>query len=101
MFNVMKNKTELDKSNLTAGLSRVVVMQRNVDEVTKRETIAQIHEGVVVQNCGAFVRVFNPEKGGGDAMQETARLYAVAGLNSWIEKRFDLIDRLPLCPMFR
>jgi len=97
----MKNKTELDKSAMTAGLTRVAVMQRFIDEHTKRETITQIHEGIVVQNCGAFVRVFNPEKGSGDSSQETARLYAVAGKDSWVERRFDLIDQLPLCPSFR
>lgn len=97
----MKNNTKLDGSEMVAGLTRVVVMQRLIDEHTKRETIVKVHEGVVVQNNGAFVRVFNPEKGSGDSSQETANLYAVAGKDSWVEKRFDLIDPLPISPKYR
>jgi hypothetical protein len=72
---------------ILTGRTEVRVMRKNINEQTRRESVDQIHEGIVVQNLGAFVRVFNPmspEKGG-DVSQVNAEIFPVTSKRCWIE----------------
>lgn len=73
------------------GITRVAVIRKDVDERTKRETITRIHEGVIVQNRGAFVRVFSdrPRDKGGDVSPESSELFPVSSACCWLEQLSD------------
>ena len=86
-----------------AGFSCVVVKKRLVDERTQKETIEQIHEGIVVQNLGTHVRVFNsaPKDKGGDVSPESSEVFAVESPNIWVEQVGELAEGFPIPPTLR
>ncbi len=73
--------------NILLGRTIVKVMQKN-----EKGDAAEIHRGVVVQDLGAFVRVFcNEDKSkGGDHDPICSELFAVESKRSWVEKTGEL-----------
>jgi len=52
--------------NIKVGHTCVRVMRKDIND-QGRETISKIHEGIVIQDCNTFVRVYSPapvDKGG-------------------------------------
>lgn len=94
---------QMNESGLRVGFSCVAVMKRSVDERTQKVTIDRIHEGIVVQDFGTFVRVFNnaPKDKGGDVSPESAELFAVESPNIWIERIGELKEAFPIPPTIR
>lgn len=72
---------------IIVGLSLVAVYKRTVDERTGKETVERIHEGIVVQDAGNMVRVFNPAPldKGGDTAPENAEFFALDAKSVWCE----------------
>lgn len=72
---------------IIVGITCVAVFREDIDEHTKRVTVSQIHDGIVVQDLGTQVRVFNPgpRDKGGDATQETSEVFALQGARIWCE----------------
>ncbi len=68
------------------GRTQVNVFKREVNEMTGREKITKIKSGVVLQNFGSFLRVFDtrPAKDGGDA-HVNCEVFAVNSRNIWCE----------------
>lgn len=69
------------------GKAVVRVMRRSVDDHTGKEKVDQIHEGIVVENIGNNVRVFNPkpQDKGGDVSPEAAELFPLDSKLLWCE----------------
>jgi len=67
-------------------------MRKDVDERSGRETVKEIHRGVVVSATSSFARVYNPiaRDKGGDVSPATAELFALHGPRSWCEPLGDL-----------
>jgi hypothetical protein len=72
---------------MIAGITKVRVMRKEINEQTGRETTRKAHEGVVMQVLGSFVRVFNPlpQNQGGDISPEVSEIFPVAAPRSWVE----------------
>ena len=69
------------------GRTEVNVFKNEFNPQTRKETIKKIHQGIVVQNFGAFVRVYNNAKieDGGDVNQLCAELYPLDSRACWCE----------------
>jgi hypothetical protein len=80
-------------------------MKRVTDPVTKRETITRIHEGIVIQDCGTFARVYNnaPRDKGGDVSPETCEMFPILSPACWMEvtSEKDVDNAFPIPPVFR
>lgn len=76
-----------DENTLFDGVTQVKVFRKDVDERTRRETIRQIHEGVVLGQTSKYVRVYNPlaPDSGGDISPELAQLFPISSPCCWIE----------------
>lgn len=74
-------------NDILAGQTEVRVLRRTVNEQNGRESIQEIHKGMVVQNLGSHVRVFNPAPPdkGGDIHQTCSEVFAKRGKNLWLE----------------
>jgi len=72
--------------NIVVGQTRVNVFKREVNDMTGKEKITKIKTGVIIQDFGTFVRVFDNRstKDGGDPHQNV-EVFAVAGKNIWCE----------------
>lgn len=73
--------------NIEVGKTCVRVLRVEQDERTKREKTVVCHEGIVVQDQGSFVRVFNPgpvDKGG-DISPEMSQSFPVLARRMWCE----------------
>lgn len=88
---------------MKVGQTKVKVLKREVNEQTGKETIREIHRGVVVELGSSFARVYNPApvNEGGDASQLTAELFPIAGKNCWIAPAGELEAPLRLAPELR
>lgn len=88
---------------ITVGHTCVAVYRKETDERTGRFTITRIHEGVVVQDCGPFVRVFNasPRDKGGDATPDVCELLPVNSPNCWMELLSERKVGFPIPPTLR
>ena len=73
--------------DIKLGQTYVNVFRLDVDERTKKETTQKIHEGIVLQNKGSFVRVYNPAPvaKGGDTAPEASELFPVKAKRMWCE----------------
>lgn len=85
------------------GFTCMRVMKRKIDERTRKENIVKIHEGIVVQDNGSFVRVFNPmpKDKGGDLSPETSELFPLNSSQVWCEKLSDRPTAFPIPPALR
>jgi hypothetical protein len=84
---------------IQVGVTIVRVMRKTiVDEQARKETIDKIHEGIVVQDLGSSVRVFNPlsQDKGGDVAPETAELFALQSKLVWCEYVGDRRTSFPI-----
>ena len=72
---------------MKVGITKVRVV-RQEENGSKRE----IHRGIVVENKGSFVRVYNPapQKDGGDASQSSAELFPIKSKYCWVEPMGEL-----------
>ena len=89
--------------SVNVGFTCVRVMKREVNEQTRKEKIVTLHEGIVVQNNGSFVRVFNPapiEKGG-DQNPEVSELFPLLSHRVWCEKISERPTAFPIPPSLR
>ncbi len=88
----------MNNINYRVGFTCVAVMKRATDEKTGKETVTRIHEGVIVQDFGSSVRVFNfaPRDKGGDVSAETSETFAVASRGCWIETIGTLDEKYPI-----
>lgn len=77
----------MNDNELLAGYSVVKVMKEITDETTGATKVECIHEGIVVQNLGTQVRVFDnsPREQGGDVDPSTAEIFAINGRKIWVE----------------
>lgn len=82
----MAKSTDLT-SDYIPGQTIVRVMRREVNELSGREQIKKVHEGIVVQRTTSFVRVFNPApiNKGGDLSPETSETFPVISNRVWCE----------------
>lgn len=85
------------------GHTCVRVMRKDINEQTGKETINKIHEGVIIEDCRSFVRVYSsaPLDKGGDALPETAQLYPLNGKRLWCEFVAERSTKFPIPPLFR
>lgn len=76
---------KLDNVNL--GLTVVRVMHKKSSDKSDKESIKEVHRGVVVQNLGNFLRVFDNRepKDGGDYDPLFSELFPVESKCSYIE----------------
>jgi hypothetical protein len=97
----MNKPTEPIKVNV--GTTCVRVMRVNINEQTKQTKIVTIHEGIVVQDNGSFVRVFNPapRDKGGDLNPETSELFPLLSARCWCEKTAERSTPFPIPPALR
>jgi hypothetical protein len=88
--------------SVSPGVTCVRVMKKFVNERTGSEQTAQLHEGIVLQDNGAFVRVFNPASRdkGGDASPEMSQRFPLLGPRVWCEKIKDLETAFPIPASF-
>ena len=89
--------------NIRVGHTCVRVMKKEVDERTRKERIVKIHEGIVVQDNGSFVRVYNPapRDKGGDLTPETSELFPLESARVWCEKISERSTAFPIPPALR
>ena len=89
--------------NIRVGHTCVRVMRKDINEQTGRETINKVHEGIVIQDCGAFVRVYSPAPldKGGDVSPEAAQTYPVTSKRMWCEFVAERNTPFPTPPLFR
>jgi hypothetical protein len=76
-----------DPTALVNGETQVKVFRKDVDERTRRETIKQIHEGIVLSQTNKFARVYNPlaPNVGGDLNPEVSQQFPISSPRCWIE----------------
>jgi hypothetical protein len=88
---------------LRVGRTCMRVMKREIDERTRKEKIVKVHEGIVVQDNGCFVRIYNPapRDKGGDLSPETAELFPLTSSRVWCEKITDRSVSFPIPPALR
>jgi hypothetical protein len=69
------------------GHTTVKVMRKEINEKTGKETIREVHRGIVVSRTNSFVRVFNPAplNKGGDLSPETSETFPVLSRCVWCE----------------
>lgn len=77
---------------ITLGRTKVRVMRNEIDERTKRETLKEIHRGVIVGLTTSFARVYNPlpREKGGDVSPQTSEAFPLRGKRCWCEILGDL-----------
>jgi hypothetical protein len=82
------------------GQTCVRVMRKEINERTQQVKIVQAHEGIVVQDNGSFVRVFNPAPldKGGDASQESSELFPWTSNRVWCEITSERSRAYPISP---
>jgi hypothetical protein len=93
----------MNKPDIKVGKTCVRVMKRLIDERTKKEKIVKLHEGIVVQDFGSFVRVFNPiavDKGG-DLSPETSEQFPLESPRIWCEVIGERDVAFPIPPLLR
>lgn len=97
----MNRPTEPIKVNV--GTTCVRVWRVNVNEQTRQTKVVQVHEGIVVQDNGSFVRVFNPAPldKGGDVSPETSELFPLLATRCWCEKTSERSVAFPIPPALR
>lgn len=85
------------------GKTCVRVMRRDINEQTRKEKIIKVHEGIVVQDTGPFVRVFNPAPidKGGDVSPETSELFPLLSPRVWCETVAEKSTSFPIPPLLR
>ena len=88
--------------NIKVGHTCVRVMRKDIND-QGRETISKIHEGIVIQDCNTFVRVYSPAPvdKGGDVSPEAAQTYPLDGRRMWCEFVCDRATKFPIPPVFR
>jgi hypothetical protein len=88
---------------IKVGQTILRVMRKDINEQTGRETITKIHEGVVIQDCGPFVRVYSnaPVDKGGDASPQVAQLFPLTSKRMWCEWVSEKSTIFPTPPEFR
>lgn len=88
---------------LMVGHSHVKVMRLNINERTKKQEVVQVHEGIVVQDLGSFVRVYSnaPIEKGGDVSHEFAQIFPVKSNRVWCDLVSHKENAVPLAPLFR
>lgn len=93
----------MNKPDIKVGITCVCVMKREIDERTKREKIVKLHEGIVVQDFGSFVRVFNPlaPDKGGDLSPETSEQFPLVSARVWCEVIGERSTAFPIPPLLR
>lgn len=89
--------------NIVVGKTLVRVMRKTVDDMTGKEKVDQIHEGIVVQHFGSSVRVFNPnsQDKGGDVSPESAEVFSLDGKLLWCELTGERATAFPIPPTLR
>ena len=94
-------KTNIEKINV--GKTCVRVMRVTIDERTHKQTTIVVHEGIVVQNRGPFVRVFNPapRDKGGDISPEMSETFPLSGDRCWCEHTGERKVAFPIPPALR
>jgi hypothetical protein len=97
----MKETTQQVK--FVVGKTLVHVMKREINEHTGKEQIVKLHEGIVVQDFGASIRVFNsaPQDRGGDVSPETSEVFSVAGYRQWCIPVGERSVAFPIPPLLR
>ena len=97
----MNKPTEPIKVNV--GTTCFKVWRRNINEMTGKEQIVVAHEGIVVQDNGSFVRVFNPapRDKGGDLNPETSELFPLLSERCWCEKTAERSTAFPIPSLLR
>lgn len=91
------------KIKVTVGVTCVRVMKLDVNERTGATKVIKLHEGIVVQDCGAFIRVFNPAPidRGGDYSPETSELFALLAPRIWCEVIMERSVAFPIPAVLR
>lgn len=92
------------KDNIAVKLGRTVmaVFRKDINDQTGRETINKVHEGIVVQDCGPFVRLYNhaPLDKGGDTTAEACELFPLRSRRMWCETVGERVSPWPVPPLF-
>jgi len=93
----------MKEPDIRVGKTCVQVMKRHIDERTKKEKIIKLHEGIVVQNFGPFVRVFNPVSPdrGGDLSPEMSQCFPLQSKCIWCEIISQRETAIPIPPLLR
>jgi hypothetical protein len=88
---------------IKVGHTCVRVMRKDINERDGRETVVKIHEGVVIQDCTSFVRVYSPAPidKGGDVSPEAAQTYPLKSKRMWCEFVCERATKFPIPPLFR
>lgn len=88
---------------VNVGTTCVRVMRVNVNERTGATKTVKVHEGIVVQDTGSFVRVFNPAPldKGGDVSPETSELFPLNSKRCWCELLSERSAAYPIPPALR
>jgi hypothetical protein len=87
----------------TVGKTCVRVMKIEMNEKTRKTNVVKIHEGIIVQDTGPFVRVYNPAPldKGGDVSPETSELFAVLSPRIWCEVMSERSTAFQIPPVLR
>lgn len=88
---------------INVGKTCVRVMRVEQDERTKREKTVKCHEGIVVQDCGSFIRVFNPAPldKGGDISPEMSQMFPLLAHRMWCELLSEKATAFPIPAVLR
>jgi hypothetical protein len=81
--------------NITLGRTKARVMRKEVNEQNGRETVKEIHRGIIVAHTNRFAQVYNPnpQNKGGDVSPQTAELFPFKGSRCWIEPLGEVDER--------
>jgi len=87
---------------INVGRTVVRVLRREPD-INGRERILKVHDGIVIQDLGAFVRVYShaPIDKGGDLSPEVAQEYPLTSPRVWCEHVSERSTDFPIPPLFR
>lgn len=88
---------------ISVGKTCVRVMRVNINEQTGKPKVVKVHEGIVVQHTGPFVRVFNPAPldKGGDVSPELSELTPLFSDRCWCETISERSEAFPIPPLLR
>ena len=91
-------KSQDQTSDYQIGVTCVRVMRKDIQEQTKKETIREVHNGIVVGKTNSFLRVFNPAPvdKGGDISPEMAQLFPVSSARMWCETTMQRKEAYPI-----
>lgn len=65
-------------------LPKVTVFKKFVSDVTRRETIGELHTGFLIENMGSHLRVWNPDPKANDGNDPScAQVYPVDSRRVW------------------